>query len=495
MLQLLLAIALWSTGLFLVWLIASYFLDPYGLKKLKSPSIWAPLTNIWIAYFNIRHIRFLKVHDAHKKYGPVVRLGPSLVSISDPQAIKEIHGHGTNIIKDVFYDIANPNVHQSMAETRSNNLHHKKRKILSHIFSATKVQEVMEPLVQLKTQQLVDAMDYRQGETCNMKNWFNYFAYDVISAILFSDSYDFLLKGNDICTAETLDGKRYEVHAGYSFQHGATFSAFIGHFKPHVANLLRVLLSWSSIQKASKDFTNMVIYRVNERINRKSDSNKDVFSLFQGMSDDEIFAECSTFLNAGNDTTHNALTNAAYLLATNPHALSKLRDILDEIPPADGDVYTFDQVQDIPYLRACIDEAFRLRPPVGIGLPRVIPPEGAYICGQFYKPNVTVSTPIYTINRDHDLFSEADEYKPDRWTDESEEKENLKNYCLPFLTGARACIGRNLAYLEQTVLIATIVRNFNFEVVDKKPMRTIERFNMNPEKLNMKLSRRVKKVT
>lgn len=485
-----------AIGVAILWLVSAYYLDPYEIRQLPTISVWASFTNLWLGYHNLRHDRFQKIDEAHRKKGHVIRIGPSSISISDPDAIKDMHGHGTKIIKGEFYDIANPSLHQSMAETRSNHLHHKKRKLLAHVFSATQVQEVMEPIVQSKTQLLIDAMDMRQGNVCNMKLWFDYFAYDVISDILFSDSYDFLRKGDDVCTAETFYGKTYQVNAGHSFQHGATFTAFIGHFSPHVADIFRILLKWTSIKQSSQDFTNMVNYKVNKRLQEKTNDKRDVVSLLNGMSKEELFAECSTLLNAGNDTTHNSLTNALYLLCTNPDKLNRLREILDEIPPADGDVYVYDQLKDIEYLRACIDETFRVRPPVGIGLPRIIPPGGAYINGRFYKGHLTVSTPIYTINRDPNLFHEPEEYIPERWIEGSEKERNdLRAYCLPFLTGSRACIGRNLAYLEQSVVLSSLVRNFEFLIMDKKPMRIIERFNANPEKLNVKLSRRVPKAS
>lgn len=485
-----------AIGITILWLVSGYYLDPYEIRELPTISVWASLTNLWLGYHNLRHNRFLKIDEAHREKGHVVRIGPNSVSISDPDAIKDVHGHGTKIIKGEFYDIANPSVHQSMAETRSNLLHHKKRKLLAHVFSATQVQEVMEPIVQSKAQLLVDAMDMREGSVCNMKLWFDYFAYDVISDILFSDSYDFLRKGDDLCIAETFCGKQYQVNAGYSFQNGSTFTAFIGHFSPHVADIFRVLLKWTSIKKSSQDFTNMVNYKVNKRLGESSDNKRDVLSLLKGMSKEEVFAECSTLLNAGNDTTHNSLTNALYMLITNPDKLNKLREILDEIDPADGDVYVYDQLKGVEYLRACIDETFRVRPPVGFGLPRLTPPEGTYINGRFYKGHLTVSTPIYTINRDPNLMNRPEEFIPERWIEGPEqERSNLKTYCLPFLTGSRACIGRNLAYLEQSVLLASLVRSFDFQIMDTKPMRVIERFNSNPEKLNVKLSRRVARVS
>lgn len=62
---------------------------------------------------------------------------------------------------------------------------------------------------------------------------------------------------------------------------------------------------------------------------------------------------------------------------------------------------------------------------------------------------------------------------------------------LPFSTGPRACIGRNIAYFEQLLVIATMVRLFDFEFSDKSfELVTLERFNSNPDELVLSVQRR-----
>lgn len=39
----------------------------------------------------------------HQKYGPVVRLGPSFVSVTDPEAVHAIYAHGSPFHKAEFY--------------------------------------------------------------------------------------------------------------------------------------------------------------------------------------------------------------------------------------------------------------------------------------------------------------------------------------------------------------------------------------------------------
>jgi benzoate 4-monooxygenase len=62
----------------------------------------------------------------------------------------------------------------------------------------------------------------------------------------------------------------------------------------------------------------------------------------------------------------------------------------------------------------------------------------------------------------------------------------------PFSTSPRACIGRNVAYFEQLLLIATLVRGFDFEFETPQfELEILERFNSNPGELLLSGRRRL----
>jgi cytochrome P450 len=62
---------------------------------------------------------------------------------------------------------------------------------------------------------------------------------------------------------------------------------------------------------------------------------------------------------------------------------------------------------------------------------------------------------------------------------------------MPFSAGPRACSGRNLAYLEQQILIATLVHNYEWRFErDDYVLPLVERFNQNPGDMFVKVSRR-----
>lgn len=219
----------------------------------------------------------------------------------------------------------------------------------------------------------------------------------------------------------------------------------------------------------------------------------------------EVLAECTTMLDAGNDTTQTSLTNCIYQLASHPHKQARLRSQLTAALIADdlsGPVVDYAHLQHVTYLRAVLDESFRCRPPVGFGLPRRTT-EPTDIAGHLIGSDVTVSAPLYNIHKDARLFTLPDDFVPERWLDAptaaklgvsdsyhlsfESQHENLKDFVLPFSLGGRACIGRNLAYMELSIVIAALILGFEWEIAAEKhadgKMDVYERLNSNPKNL------------
>ena len=105
----------------------------------------------------------------------------------------------------------------------------------------------------------------------------------------------------------------------------------------------------------------------------------------------------------------------------------------------------------MPYLKACIDEAMRLHPPVATDLVRRTPPEGMIVDEVAVPGNTDVSISAYTSHRDPDIFPDPEKWNPDRWID-AKGTELIKDMLaswIPFSGGYRSCIGRNVSILMQ----------------------------------------------
>jgi cytochrome P450 len=115
-----------------------------------------------------------------------------------------------------------------------------------------------------------------------------------------------------------------------------------------------------------------------------------------------------------------------------------------------------------PYLRAFLNESMTLFPPTTHGLPRVTPEEG-WLINRYFIPRgttVAISAYEYTAHRDEKIFPEPEKFKPERWL--GNERKPLQPYFVAFSAKARGCIRRNISILEQTVLLASALRRYEF---------------------------------
>jgi cytochrome P450 len=194
-------------------------------------------------------------------------------------------------------------------------------------------------------------------------------------------------------------------------------------------------------------------------------------------------------VNAGSDTTAIAMNNAMYNLVKHPAALAKLRQEIDAVLDPTVEVAPYESVRHLPYLRACLDESLRLYPPSTFGLPRRTPPEGAPILGEYIAGDTSVSISAYIVHRDEATFPDPEAFNPERWL--GEDAKELQAAFVSFSTGARGCIGRNISYLEQTVLLASVVHRYEFALPSPEwePERR-ENFNLMPGPMPLKVWRR-----
>jgi cytochrome P450 len=472
--------------------IASYIVDKNDLRRFPSPS-FAGLTSLWRIHHNLRNRHFRAIHHAHEQFGTHVRIAPKHISISDPRAMAEIYGHGANMLKDPFYD-GGAGPHRNLADTRVKSEHQRKRRMLAHIF-AQKTIVALEPMVADTVSCLVRQVDAhaRDDKAMDLRRYLNFFTIDFFSKLVYGESLGCVSRGDDIVSAQRKDGTVYKVPFISSLHNSMIINTILSMEAP-LLPFTRKMFTWHPYSKSGVDYDNIIRYNTLKRLEKPDDGN-DIFSKFlgamsgpQGMPLDEVHAECSVLMNGGTDTTSSALTNTIYLLSKHPTVLAKLRNELDSAM-GDAEIPTYGAVSQLPYLRACIDESLRLRPASSMGLPRTVPKGGRVIAGQFIEEDVTVSVPTYTLLRNTEAFEEPERYNPDRWM--QGDKDKMAKAHLPFSTGPRACIGRNISYFEQTLVIAALVHRFDLEFVEESfELEIIERFNSNPGSMIVKCRRR-----
>lgn len=134
----------------------------------------------------------------------------------------------------------------------------------------------------------------------------------------------------------------------------------------------------------------------------------------------------------------------------------------------------------------------RIHSTSAMGLPRQIPEGNApvEIGGHVFKGGDVLSVPSYTIHHSKEIWGpDADDFVPERW-DPARLTPRQKAAFIPFSTGPRACVGRNVAEMELLVICATVFRMFDWQLQQEGPMETSEGFLRKPLGLNVGVKKR-----
>ncbi|TFK37275.1 cytochrome P450 monooxygenase pc-3 [Crucibulum laeve] len=183
--------------------------------------------------------------------------------------------------------------------------------------------------------------------------------------------------------------------------------------------------------------------------------------------------EVLNIMIAGRDTTAATLTFIFYFLSLYPDITVRLREeILAKVGPTRRPDY--DDIRDMKYLRAVINETLRLYPIVPFNVRESVHaatwPSSDPMEKPYYIPAGTKTAySVFMMHRRKDLWGpDAEEFDPDRFLDDRLKKYLVKNsfIFLPFNAGPRICLGQQFAYNEMSFMIIRLLQNFSSVKMD-----------------------------
>uniref|UniRef100_A0ACD5TGM1 Uncharacterized protein n=1 Tax=Avena sativa TaxID=4498 RepID=A0ACD5TGM1_AVESA len=193
------------------------------------------------------------------------------------------------------------------------------------------------------------------------------------------------------------------------------------------------------------------------------------------LTDDEIVALCSEFLNAGTDTTSTGLQWIMAELVKNQAVQKKLYDEIKSTCGDDEDV-SEDKIEAarMPYLKAVILEGLRKHPPGHFVLPHKAA-QDMEVGGYLIPKGTTVNFMVAEMGRDEETWEKAMEFVPERFLEEDGNKlaavdmygtKGIK--MMPFGVGRRICAGLSIAMLHLEYFVANMVKEFEWKEVAGK---------------------------
>ena len=350
------------------WFTIAWTTSP--LRGIPGPFL-AGWTNLWRlhAVWSDRYPQ--KMQQLHKKYGPVVRIGPNTVALDYPELIKTIYGTDGKFNKTEFYAsssaVVGGTTHYTLFGQPEHEPHASMKRPVTKYYT-TGAALALEPQMDRAILDFFAQLDRRFASTskpCDLWQWSLFLAWDLSSYLIFSRRFGYLERGCD-------------------FDSSIKLSATIGNYFQLVGQMPWVdfWLDKNPVVKIGPPtFTNLAKLSVDGYTARLTGKDEDFdpaspdylqhFIDSKGLypdvvNDGSVIAYTMTHIIAGADTTAIVVSSILYYLLSHPDVLSKL---VAEVRGAGFDKeqpIPYSTARQLPYLDAVWLEVSRLQPIAGM---------------------------------------------------------------------------------------------------------------------------------
>ncbi|CAH0042912.1 unnamed protein product [Clonostachys rhizophaga] len=453
----------------------------YGVfRALRSPLRHIP--GPWYSPFTTLHLRYgfatgkiwKLVEQSHKAYGPIVRLGPRQVWISDKEAMKQILLK-VDLPKVAMYAEISRDRHSPGLFGEIRPMPHKRlKRFLSPAFTVSYVDN-LDVFFAKTIRSLLDKYQtnvsvvgpVQSGYEVDLMDDLHNVALDIMGECSFGRGF-----GQTNPDGEIEDGVDEKVWKSIP---RSIFDGLSKRYQTvYIKRFLRAMgldvkFDWPKemivaidavVQKRHKsaDFArpDLLQHLVDE--GQKPDT-------LTTMNTRDIVDQMSEVLLAGSETTSGTTACLFLELARNPSVRARLLETLPVLDMND-DIVTSKSVRNEPqfrYLEACIKETLRLHP-IASEMGRRTGDQWVKLVGYDLPPHTVVSASYRDLHRNEQYFPQALRFWPERFLPEGERGEappaDLDAY-YPFSAGKHSCIGINFAWAEMRMIAANILSRFD----------------------------------
>lgn len=136
--------------------------------------------------------------------GPIFRYGPNRLSFNTHTALHTIYTPRANVRKSDFYKILIPPAGASILATIPNDMHARKKRVLSQAFSEKSLRSIEEHML-LHTREFCEKLS-SSTEPVNMSHWATYLTGDVLGDVCFGQSFSMLTEKTNRRLMELITG-------------------------------------------------------------------------------------------------------------------------------------------------------------------------------------------------------------------------------------------------------------------------------------------------
>ncbi|SPO04666.1 related to cytochrome P450 CYP3/CYP5/CYP6/CYP9 subfamilies [Cephalotrichum gorgonifer] len=451
-----------------------YRLFFHPLARFPGPRL-AAITRLYEGYYDLyQNGQYtFKIAELHKQYGPIIRISPFELHVSDPAFFDTLYRqdgvwHKYDWAVDAFA------AHGATLFTADHHLHKARRQPLNPFFSKARVVSHLGLI-----QRHVEKLCARLSELAKSKMTFDLGA--ATTAVSRDIANEFIIGKH----YNSLGKEDFDVAQVIASQGGGKMwrtTKFVRWFAPALRLIPPEWVMAAISDPAMKEFFQYILTGMKDtrdliRAAESSTSDDKPTIVHQivrsGLSRseksfDRVFEDVSTVTGAGFETTASVLRLVLFSLYSNVDILERVRTELASAAEsqASGDL-ELTTLQQLPYLTACVMEGLRLSPAIATRMARVAPDRDLFYGDQRIPAGTPVGMTSILLHTDEKYYSEPNRFNPDRWMDPDPWKIGDKLF-VPFSKGTRMCLGMHLAWADMYLITSTIVRRFDFQFPSAK---------------------------
>ncbi|KAK0511176.1 hypothetical protein JMJ35_006728 [Cladonia borealis] len=456
-----------------------YRLLLHPLSNIPGP-LPARITSLYLFTICFLGIECRVIESYHRKYKTsVLRIAPNAVSISDGDALHSIYVAGGGFKKAARYENFKVGGVHTIFSARDATYRDVRAKAVAPIFAMGRVRaagdqagiigECVSRFVERFKSEKANKMMLKTEPTRVDVLALTYrLMMDAVTGYLFNRAYGALdeqpVSSPPAGACSSVISKMDKMSAlpfVYAILEAGRFSLLPNRLFKTVNLMFRWLFPDPEFDKSFARVYDFATSITNDANPEKDDTYQSRL-LAAGISKPETNVQCMAAMFAGTDSTAVKLVTIVFHLVNKPGVHGRLKEELR--------LYRKGPTTDLltlPYLRAVIQEGLRLGMANPARFSRVVPRGGFQVDG-FYIPGETdVGIAPYVLHHNPELFPKPFEYHPDRWlagenanqTGSEAQKRKMERDLIPFSTGSRVCIARNLATYILFVATKAIVES------------------------------------
>ena len=406
----------------------------------KTPPGPSPFLRAIVTTIKFQRDNAAVLNEGRRRYGDVWTLrlaaGPTMVICSDPELFKELLNGDPQCLHTNSDLVAKPLVGEHSVLVINEDAHRAARRLLEPPFSEERMQRYSGLIAQVCEQELA-AVPLRQR--IRLLDLFEGITLRSIMPVIFG-----------VTESEHRPDLRRRLKELVGWSYSAVNVARLQAAAIHGWKMPRSFL------RARKPVDTLILKEVQKaREDPRLDERDDVLAILvkarhddgSPLTDQEVRDHVMTLVIQGHTSTASAMAWTFERLLRHPDRLERLR--------AEA------QTDGREYMDAVMKETLRLRPPVSFLMRRI---HGRpYMLGEYeLQPGEIVAANVYLLHRREDLYSDPDQFRPERFLEESAPMPQS------FGGGYRGCLGMNFAVNEIRVVVRTVLQQARFELVDQR---------------------------